>query len=146
MMRGLLVSCMLLTGCAGPSPAPVAIRIGEDACAFCRMTIVSVSTAAQVVRPGEEPVMFDEIGCLQQYLAGTTIPDSATVFVADHRTGAWVNANDAVFTKTATQTPMSSGLLAHADAASKDADSAASGGAPVTTASMIGAAQRSNVR
>lgn len=145
-MRMLLVCCLLLTGCAGQSPAPVAIRTGEDACAFCRMTIVSVSTAAQVVRPGEEPVMFDEIGCLQRYLAGTTIPGTATVFVADHRTGAWVNANDAVFTKTAMQTPMSSGLLAHADAASRDADGAAAGGIPVARSLVIGAPRRSEAR
>ena len=145
-MRLALLSCVLLTACAVRPPAPVAIRIGEEACAFCRMTIVSVSTAAQIVTAGEGPVMFDEIGCLKQYLAGTAIPDTATVFVADHRTGAWVTAHDAVFTQTARQTPMSSGLLAHADAASRDADRAAAGGSPVATADVIGAARRSEAR
>lgn len=145
-MRILLVSCLWLAGCAGQSPAPVAVRTGEDACAFCRMTIVSVSTAAQIVRPGEEPVMFDEIGCLQRYLAGTTLTNTATVFVVDHWTGAWVNANEAVFTKTAVPTAMSSGLLAHADTASRDADRAAAGGTPVAAASVIGTSRRSEAR
>lgn len=138
-MRVLLLSCLLIAGCAGQSAAPVAIRIGEDACASCRMTIVSASTAAQIVRPGEEPVMFDEIGCLQRYLAGTDLPGSAAVFVGDHLTGAWVDANAAVFTKTTAATAMSSGLLAHADAASRDADRATAGGTPVAAASVIGA-------
>ena len=54
------------------------------------------------------------------------------VFVADHRTGEWVDARRAVFTRTSIDTPMASGLVAHADAASRDADPAAAGGQPFT--------------
>ena len=74
---------------------------------------------------------FDELGCLRDYLGGHATPADAVVYVADHRTGEWVTARTAVFTKTATSTPMGSGLLAHADAASRDADPAAAGGSAV---------------
>jgi len=145
-MRVWLLIIALFPACAARPPAPVPIRIGEDACASCRMTILSGSTAAQIITPGDEPVMFDEIGCLQQYLAAHAVAGTATVFVADHRTGAWVEAGDAVFTKTAMQTPMSSGVLAHADAASRDADRAAAGGRPIDAGQAIGTTRRNDTR
>ena len=130
MMRVALALCVLSVSCAARTE-PATIRLGEDACASCRMTILSMNTAAQIVGPGLEPVLFDEIGCLRQYLATTPLPPEAILFVADHRTGEWVNARTAVFTKTRTETPMSSGILAYADAASRDADSTADRGAPI---------------
>jgi copper chaperone NosL len=92
------------------------------------MSVVSHATAAQIARRGDEPLFFDEFGCLRDYLGSHATPGDAVVYVADHRTGEWVNARAAVFTKTSTSTPMGSGLLAHADAASRDADPAAAGG------------------
>ena len=73
-------------------------------------------------------MFFDEAGCLRDYLGSHATPADAVVYVADHRTGEWLNARTAVFTKTSASTPMGSGLLAHADAASRDADPAAAGG------------------
>jgi copper chaperone NosL len=59
--------------------------------------------------------------------------------VADHRTRAWVPAAAAVFTRVpALQTPMGSHLVAHADAASRDADPDAAGGAAVSAAELFG--------
>jgi copper chaperone NosL len=137
MKRMLLVACLVMTACAPASPGPSTIRLGEDACARCRMTIVGLETAAQIVSPGAEPVMFDEIGCLRDYLADGALAADATIFVADHRSGAWIDARNAVFTKTAMHTPMSSGLLAHADSASRDADPSAHGGLPVAAADVL---------
>ena len=69
MKRMLFGACLVMTACAPGSPAPSTIRLGEDACAHCRMTIVGIETAAQIVSPGAEPIVFDEIGCLRAYLA-----------------------------------------------------------------------------
>ena len=130
MMRVALALLLLSVSCAG-RPGPASIRLGEDACAWCRMTIVSQNTAAQIVAPGAEPVLFDEIGCLRQYVATMPLPPDAMVFVTDHRTGEWVDARTAVFTETKRETPMSSGILAHANPASRDADPAAHPGAQI---------------
>lgn len=128
MTRAILLVALAISACAsGPAPAATA-ALGEDACAHCRMTLVSQSTAAQIARRGDEPVFLDDFGCLRDYLGGHPTPGNAVVYVADHRTGQWVNARTAVFTRTSTSTPMGSGLLAHADAASRDADPAAAGG------------------
>lgn len=130
--------------CRDGAALPVEIGMGSDACAHCRMTIVSKSTAAEIVAPGEEPRFFDEIGCLRDYIAHATIAPNVAVYVADHRTGAWVEARTAVFVHTSVSTPMASGLLAYANASSRDADPAARGGAPVEIAAVLGA-PRSNV-
>ncbi len=139
-MRGLLLSVLplvgLLGGCASGPPAPVAIDTAADVCAHCRMTIVSTSTAAQIVAPGEEAVLFDDLGCLRDYAAGAGRAPEAMAFVADHRTGEWVDARTAVFTKTSLDTPMGSGLVAHATGASRDLDAAASRGTAVPVGSV----------
>lgn len=135
-MRVLLLCCVLAIGCATGPAQPIQVRLGEDACAYCRMTLVSTATAAQIVVPGAEPVIFDELDCLSKYLTDHQVA-GATIFVADHRTGAWVDAATAVFTRTRTQTPMSSGLLAHATAASRDADEAARDGARVQPGDVL---------
>ena len=143
MTRLLWIALAIASACAPGRLQPGAIRIGEDACAHCRMTIVSIDTAAQIVEPGAEPIMFDEIGCLQKFLAEAPLPDRAIVFVADHRTHEWIDAGNAVFTRTPVQTPMSSGLLAHSGPASRDADPAAQGGTPLAVETVLGSRARS---
>lgn len=143
MNRAVLIACVVLAACAVQSAQPADIRLGEDACAHCRMTIVSEQTAAQIIAPGADPIMFDDVGCLRNYLADTPPGERAVVFVADHLTGEWIEARQAVFTKTAVRTPMSSGLLAHADGRSRDADAATSNGTPIATDVVLGSHARS---
>jgi copper chaperone NosL len=107
------------------------------------MVIVSQSTAAQIVSSGEDPRFFDEIGCLRDYLSSLSsapvpLAADAVIYVADHRSGEWVEAGRAIFTRTATATPMASGVIAHADAASRDADPAAQGGMTMTAREILG--------
>jgi copper chaperone NosL len=126
-------------GCAGATPQPMTIDTAHDACAHCRMIVSDPRAAAQIVAPGDEPLIFDDIGCLRDYLAGHPAHPDAVVYVADHRTGAWHRAEDAVYTRSATyRTPMGSGILAHADGASRDRDGAAAGGTDVTVRDVLG--------
>ncbi|MEO8680753.1 MAG: nitrous oxide reductase accessory protein NosL [Vicinamibacterales bacterium] len=138
MTRWLLAGCLVAVSCASGPARPRAIGLGQDACAHCRMVIVSIDTAAQIVAAGEEPRFFDEIGCLRDYLHANTPPADATVYVADHRTHEWVDARAAVFTRTSVSTPMASGVVAHADAASRDADPATHEGDAVARYAILG--------
>jgi copper chaperone NosL len=138
-IRWALVACLVSEGCAG-GVRPAEIALGSDACAYCRMTILSLKTAAQIIRPGVEPLLFDDLGCLRDHVAVARLADDAMVFVADHRTGTWVDGLSAVFTQTGEQTPMGSGLLAHDGTVSRDSDPAAGRGAPVSASTMLGSA------
>src|SRR5262249_29888212 len=64
----LLVS---LAGCTGSSLEPVAIDTKNDTCAWCRMAISDTRFAAELLAPAEEPRLFDDIGCLRDYLAAS---------------------------------------------------------------------------
>jgi copper chaperone NosL len=135
-----VILVLVSSGCAagGPEPAPLDTR--NEACATCRMAVSEARFAAQVVAPGELPRFFDDLGCLAAFLKDGRAPLEATVYVADHRTQAWVRADVAVYSRVpGLATPMGSHLIAHADAASRDHDAAARGGTPVTPQDVFGA-------
>jgi copper chaperone NosL len=128
----------LLAACGG-TVQPVGIDPSSP-CGFCRMAISEQRFAAQIVAPGEEPRVFDDIGCLAGYLARTGMPARGIAYVADHRTGRWIDASKATYTFVANvATPMGSHLIAHADAASRDADDGARGGEARGMAAVFGA-------
>lgn len=127
------------TACAGGPPAPVAIDVVNDVCSHCRMVISSRNTAAQLLAPGEEPRLFDDLGCLRSAVAGAPPPAGTAIFVADHLTGAWVRLEDAVLTEVpGLQTPMGSGLVAHRTSADRDRDPATRGGRPYDKSTLAG--------
>jgi copper chaperone NosL len=138
-MKGRLVlPAVLAAACASGPPEPAALDARNEACASCRMAVSDPRFAAQLVAPGELPLFFDDLGCAASYLKTTRVPKRARVFVADHRTKAWVPAERAVFTRVpGLATPMGSRLLAHADAASRDEDALARGGEAVAPQSLF---------
>ncbi len=133
-------AAVLLAACAAGPPAPATLDTANDTCGQCRMAVSDRRFAAQIVAPGEEPRFFDDLGCLRDYIAGhPELPDAAAAFVADHRTGEWVAAADALFSrKPSVATPMASGLLAHRDARSRDSDPEAAGAQAVPAAELLG--------
>lgn len=126
--------------CAAPGPTPPAEATGDESCRFCRMLISDPRRAAQIVAPSEEPLFFDDIGCLRDFLAGgSPLPEGAVGYVADHRTKAWIVAGKASYTRNpAVDTPMGSHLLAHADSASRQADPEAREGTPLSPTEVFG--------
>ncbi len=135
-----MLLCALLAGCGG---GPVPIDRGAT-CASCRMTISNQRLAAEIVAPGEEPRLYDDIGCLVDGIRRgdlRSMGQEATIYVADHRTGAWIKAPDAVYTRVASlDTPMGSHLIAHADASSRAADRDSEGGIALTIGEVLPAA------
>ena len=137
-MKAPVLVLTLLAGCSVAAPTPRPIDPRNDACRYCRMLVSDPRVAAQIVAPGEEPIVFDDLGCLRDFLAAASLPDAAVVYVADHRAGDWVLADVAVYTKSASVgTGMGSGLIAHRDAASREADPTAAGGARVPIAAIL---------
>ncbi len=142
-MRGTLVPALLacalgFAACRPGALGPAELDTRNDACASCRMPVSDARLASQLVAPGELPRFFDDLGCLRDFVAARKTPRGAVAFVADHRTKQWVRADAAVYTRVpGLETPMSSHLVAHADAASRDHDEAGAG-TPVTLGELVG--------
>lgn len=135
-----LLASLALGACARGPLRPAELDTRNEQCGSCRMAVSDARFAAQLVAPGEEPKFFDDVGCLRDYLRLTkALPRGSAAFVADHRTRAWLPAAAAVFTRQdALQTPMGSHLIAHADAASREADPDARGGVPLMANEVFG--------
>ena len=131
----------LAVACGAPEPQPAALDTHDESCASCRMAVSEARFAAQLVAPGELPRFFDDVGCLAAFVRASRVGAGSTAFVADHRTKAWVRAEQAVFTRIpGLETPMGSHVIAHANAASREQDPTARGGAPLPTAELFGPA------
>ena len=113
-----------LMACAPSVPQPAAFDAANEPCRYCRMVGSDGRFAAELVAPREEPVWFDDIGCLANYLAtAASLAPGTVAYVADHRTREWVPAATAVYAMDdSIATPMNSHLVAHASTASRAAD------------------------
>jgi copper chaperone NosL len=90
------------------------------------MPVSDPRLASQIAAPGEEPVFFDDLGCLRDFLEQNGAPPGAVAYVADHRTASWARAAAAVYSRCPSlDTPMGSHLIAHGTAASRDEDAPA---------------------
>lgn len=114
-MRMTLIAIAILVACSSGPPQPALLDTrGAETCRWCRMVISDRRYAAQIVANGYDPLFFDDIGCMANYLKkGVNVPPKAVAYVADYRQEAWVRAADADYFKCASfATPMNSGLIA----------------------------------
>jgi len=140
MRHAVLGMVLCLAVACGPSgPAPADLVVGQEACGFCRMTLSQPEFASQVVAPGELPLFFDDLACLNSYLTSTPArPADAVIYVTDHRTKAWIRAETALFSRVAAMsTPMGSHLMAHESSKSRAADVTATGAEPVALDAVL---------
>jgi copper chaperone NosL len=138
MRRLALLLAALSAACGAGAPQAVDVRTSTP-CSYCRMSMSDVRFAGQIVAPGEEPLVFDDIGCMANHLKAHPAPAGAAAFVADHRTKEWVRAEFAVFTRVpGLQTPMQSGLIAHASTTSREQDQDAVPGTQAAVVDVFG--------
>ena len=129
---------LALTACRAGDVQPASFDVAHEACAHCRMTGSNGRAVAQLVVPGEEPLFFDDIGCLSDYLAKTTVPDTGVAFVTDYGTRQWVRADAAAYVRQPSiDTAMGSHLIAFASASARDASPDAKGAEPVVVDTIL---------
>lgn len=91
----LLATALLLAAC---SVEPDPIAFGSDNCAFCQMTIVDKTHAAQLVTRKGKQYKFDAIECLVQNLPEWGMEEIAHLLVADYgNPGAMIPAETAIY-------------------------------------------------
>lgn len=104
------VVLLFLAGC-GVSYEPRAIQPEVDVCEVCNMSIVHENYATEVVLKNGDVHIFDDIGCMYDYMAETE--DQIEVsYVKDILSDDWVKSEDAFYVyDAAAWTPMAYGVL-----------------------------------
>ncbi|MBW9260733.1 MAG: nitrous oxide reductase accessory protein NosL [Candidatus Thiodiazotropha sp. (ex. Lucinisca nassula)] len=121
---GISVSLAMLVACTGDTGSgPKEVKWDRDACERCRMVVSDRYHAAQIRyfppdKKRSEVAMFDDIGCATLWLAKQPWEDdpNTEIWVADHRTGDWIDATKATYV-TGNLTPMEFGLGAQLETA-----------------------------
>lgn len=122
---GILVLATAVGGC---SPQPQPFVFGEDADAFCRMTISDTRFATQIVTTTGKAYKFDSVECMAGFLAAGTVQrsDVHSMWVTDagaERT--LIRAEEAFFVHSEEiRSPMGGGLMAFAESSAADEFSA----------------------
>jgi len=102
-----------LVSCVEGKPEPVEIVLNEETCSFCRMAVSQREFAGEVVMVSGSVDVFDDIGCLRDWVQEHPPPEGAGLFVVDHESGVWLDARTAFYVQAGKlPTPMSSGLAA----------------------------------
>lgn len=106
------VLTLLLSACSSSASEPAEINLNEDSCTACNMGIADLESAAQLILKSGEPVLFDDIGCMTQYLQ-TEKPEYEAAFVNDYLSREWILFDAAAFIQNSgIDSPMSYGIAA----------------------------------
>lgn len=107
----------LVPGCSGGgADEPPAFRLGEEACAGCRMIINEQEHAAAIALATGEALKFDDLGCMILFLETDKRP-IRRYWVAAHQEGGWLEASRAHYVRSPRiPTPMGYGIVAVATA------------------------------
>lgn len=69
-----LVGIVCIVGGCVHKPEP--LMIGQDACAFCKMTIMEPEYGGEIITQKNRIFKFDDISCIKKYIQSNTIPSS----------------------------------------------------------------------
>jgi copper chaperone NosL len=110
------LSLILLTLGCQPENSPVPINSEEDMCEYCRMTIVDLHYAAEIIEK-RKAHKFDDIGCLLAYAQANKLsPENARIWVMDFDNSTWIKGKEAYFIiSPEIHTPMGYGIVAFKD-------------------------------
>jgi copper chaperone NosL len=72
---------LAVAACGGAGPRAVAV--GEDVCAYCRMTVSDPRFAAEVVTSTGRVHVFDSVDCLAGYVRGAEPGALRSIWVTD---------------------------------------------------------------
>ena len=116
---------LLSAACSATAAGPPDIVVDRSACSHCTMFVSEPIFAAAYQAPGQEPRLFDDIGCMLDALRRETA-SPIHIWVQDAAGAGWLDAHEAIFVAAEDiPTPMNGGVLAYANAAAAEQMAAA---------------------
>ncbi|MEK4627412.1 MAG: nitrous oxide reductase accessory protein NosL [Solibacillus sp.] len=102
-----------LVGCSSKEYEPKEISAETDVCEICNMSISHIDYAGQIVFKNNDHLVFDDLGCLMEYIMENGEDNIGAAFIKDEQSHTWINVKDAVYVYNANYwTPMNYGVLA----------------------------------
>ncbi|WP_431028158.1 nitrous oxide reductase accessory protein NosL [Lysinibacillus sp. LZ02] len=109
----ILIAVLLLVGCSEKTYEPKEVNPETDICKVCNMSIAHEDYAAQLVFKNGDYEMFDDIGCLMEFLEGTEESEVGAMFMKDMTDNEWIDVKTATYIYSKDYwTPMNYGVLA----------------------------------
>ncbi|MGZ5253505.1 MAG: nitrous oxide reductase accessory protein NosL [Flavitalea sp.] len=112
----LLLIPLFLTSCSsGPRP----IKVGEDACTFCKMTVTDKKFGAELVTDKGKVFVYDDLHCLAEYVKQNPDLTNSDYYVTSFESGDLIKSDKAVYLKSELlKSPMGSNIAAFSSAES----------------------------
>lgn len=105
----------VLSACGDKTYDPRDINPETDVCSICNMSITNVDYAAQIVLKNGDSVVFDDLGCLMEYVNTNGEQEIGAAYIRDTNSASWLNVKEATYAYSAEYwTPMNYGVLAFA--------------------------------
>jgi copper chaperone NosL len=124
----IVMFALLAAACSAKASGPPEIVVDRTACSHCGLFVSEPAYAAAYQAAGNEPRVFDDIGCMLKALRRETA-SPVTVWLQDAAGAGWIDSGTANFVASPRiATPMSGGVLAYADPAAAEQAAAAHGG------------------
>ncbi|MEO7264872.1 MAG: nitrous oxide reductase accessory protein NosL [Ferruginibacter sp.] len=114
-----IILIWIATSISGCSTAPQPIRIGQDACDFCKMTISDNRFGAEIVTKKTKVFKFDDEHCVIRFLNDKQVQESAIAgvyFINFYGPHEFIKAEEAIFLQSpALKSPMNGNIAAFRD-------------------------------
>ena len=137
-LMGLTGFILILAACGNDEVQPVAINEATDTCEICNMAVVDNQHATQIVLENGKSYVFDDIGCMYEWLDSNENEKIAAQFVRDYNDKEWILVDDATYVyNQSVKTPMAYNVVSFKDKASAEEFSAANEGSTLMTANDL---------
>ena len=123
----------ILAACGDKEVKPVAINEETDICATCNMQVVDNQFATQIILENGKSLVFDDIGCMYEWVGENTNQKMDAQFVRDYNDKEWVLKEEATYVyNPSVITPMAYNVISFTDKADAEKFAADNEGKYVT--------------
>lgn len=135
---GLVGFILFLAACGHDEVQPVAINQATDTCEVCNMAVVDNQHATQIVLENGKSMVFDDVGCMYEWLGSNENEEIAAEFVRDYNDKEWILVDDATYVyNQSVKTPMAYSVISFKDKASAEAFATENEGSTLMTANEL---------
>ncbi|MFS0821702.1 nitrous oxide reductase accessory protein NosL [Bacillus sp. 1P02SD] len=118
---GFIGFVLLIAACGNDEVQPVDINEETDTCEVCNMAVVDNQYATQIVLENGKSMVFDDVGCMYEWIGTNPNEKIAAEFVRDYNDKEWILVDDATYVyNQSVKTPMAYNVISFKDKASAE--------------------------